>query len=88
MNWIETTWKVWSSAANYPEYDSLSLVIMLNPNIFREYDIRGIADEELLDPEVELLGRALATYLIRHSGHAICLGCDCRLSGDGFTTPF
>jgi phosphomannomutase / phosphoglucomutase len=55
---------------------------MLTPSIFREYDIRGIADQELLDPEVELLGRALGTYLIRHSGRTICLGRDCRLSGD------
>ncbi|HEY6990713.1 MAG TPA: phosphomannomutase/phosphoglucomutase [Bryobacteraceae bacterium] len=54
---------------------------MLKPGIFREYDIRGIADEELLDADVELLGRALATYLIRHSGSSICLGRDCRLSG-------
>lgn len=54
---------------------------MLKPSIFREYDIRGIADEELLDQDVESLGRALATYVIRHSGRTICLGCDCRLSG-------
>ena len=54
---------------------------MLKPSIFREYDIRGIADEELLDPDVELLGRALGTYLIRHSGRIISLGRDCRVSG-------
>ncbi len=54
---------------------------MLKASIFREYDIRGIADEELLDHDVELLGRGLATYLIRHSGRVICLGRDCRLSG-------
>ena len=54
---------------------------MLNPDIFREYDIRGIADKELLDPEVELIGLALATHLIRQSGRSLCLGRDCRLSG-------
>jgi phosphomannomutase / phosphoglucomutase len=54
----------------------------LKHGIFREYDIRGIADEELLDGGVELLGRALGTYLIRHSGHTISLGRDCRLSGE------
>ena len=54
---------------------------MLNPGIFREYDIRGIADEELLDPEVELIGRGLGTHLIRQSGRTICMGRDCRLSG-------
>ncbi|MGC2656769.1 MAG: phosphomannomutase/phosphoglucomutase [Bryobacteraceae bacterium] len=55
---------------------------MLNPGIFREYDIRGIADKELLEPDVEQLGRALATYLIRYSGRSVNLGRDCRLSGD------
>jgi phosphomannomutase / phosphoglucomutase len=55
---------------------------MLKAGIFREYDIRGIADEELLDEDVQALGRGLATYLIRHGGRVICLGRDCRLSGD------
>jgi phosphomannomutase / phosphoglucomutase len=55
---------------------------MLKASIFREYDIRGVADEELLDEDVEALGRGLATYLIRHSGKTICLGRDCRVSGD------
>ena len=54
---------------------------MLKQSIFREYDIRGIADEELLDDDVQALGRGLATYIIRHSGTTICLGRDCRLSG-------
>ena len=53
---------------------------MFKPSIFREYDIRGIADEELLDADVELLGQALGTYLIRDSGRTISLGRDCRLS--------
>jgi hypothetical protein len=35
---------------------------MLKAGIFREYDIRGIADEELLDPDVELLGRGSADH--------------------------
>ena len=30
---------------------------MLNPAIFREYDIRGVADVELLDLDVEVLKR-------------------------------
>ena len=53
---------------------------MLHLGIFREYDIRGIADKELLDADIELLGRGLATYLIRHSGRSLCIGNDCRLS--------
>ena len=54
---------------------------MLNPTIFREYDIRGIADRDLLSPDIETLGRAIGTYLIRRSGHKVNLGRDCRLSG-------
>lgn len=53
---------------------------MLTPTIFREYDIRGIADAELLSDDIEQLGRGLGTYLQRHSGKNISLGRDCRLS--------
>src|ERR1700678_4005225 len=54
---------------------------MLKPTIFREYDIRGVADSELLSPDVEQLGRGLGTYLRRHGGGPnINVGRDCRLS--------
>lgn len=55
---------------------------MLNPAIFREYDIRGVADEELRDVDVEMLGRAAGTYLRRHGGDRVNLGRDCRLSSE------
>jgi phosphomannomutase/phosphoglucomutase len=57
---------------------------MLHPAIFREYDIRGIADVELRDVDVELLGRAIGTYLRRHGGDRVDLGRDCRLVGTYF----
>jgi phosphomannomutase/phosphoglucomutase len=53
---------------------------MFKPTIFREYDIRGAAGVELLDPDVEPLGRAFGTYLRRHAGKRISLGRDTRLS--------
>ena len=53
---------------------------MLNPAIFREYDIRGVADTELASPGVVELGRGLGTFLQRQSGRRIGLACDCRLS--------
>jgi len=53
---------------------------MLKPTIFREYDIRGIADEELLDDGIAELGKAIGTYLQRNNGKNINLGRDCRLS--------
>lgn len=56
----------------------------MNPRIFREYDIRGVADRDLTDALVQDLGRALATYVRRRSGAQagsprIALGRDCRL---------
>jgi phosphomannomutase/phosphoglucomutase len=55
---------------------------MLSPNIFREYDIRGIADSELPNDGVESLGRAFGTYLIRRHSPKVNLARDCRLSSD------
>jgi phosphomannomutase / phosphoglucomutase len=55
---------------------------MLKPTIFREYDIRGIAETELPDADVRELGQAIGTYLQRHNGANINLGRDCRLSSD------
>ena len=53
---------------------------MLKPTIFREYDIRGVAETELLSPDIAELGRGLGTLLQRRSGKSINLGRDCRLS--------
>src|SRR5215472_12903829 len=53
---------------------------MLKSTIFREYDIRGVADKELLSDDVVDLGRGLGTYLQRRSGNSINVGRDCRLS--------
>ena len=54
---------------------------MLKSTIFREYDIRGIAGVDLPSEGIELLGRAIGTYLQRKSGKRVNLGRDCRLSG-------
>ncbi|HLH39064.1 MAG TPA: phosphomannomutase/phosphoglucomutase [Bryobacteraceae bacterium] len=53
---------------------------MLNTNIFREYDIRGIAETELKTPDVADLGRGLGTLIQRVAGRRVNLGRDCRLS--------
>ena len=55
---------------------------MLKPSIFREYDIRGIADTELLSDDIRILGRAIGTWLIRQGSKKLNLGRDCRLSSD------
>jgi phosphomannomutase/phosphoglucomutase len=51
-----------------------------NPEIFREYDIRGIADRDLTDPVIESLGRAFARYLAPAGPAAVAVGYDARLS--------
>ena len=55
---------------------------MLLPTIFREYDIRGIADTELPDEGIEVLGQAFGTYLMRRNSRNVNLARDCRLSSD------
>ena len=54
---------------------------MLKATIFREYDIRGVADVDLPSEGIQLLGQAIGTYLQRKAGKKINLGRDCRLSG-------
>jgi phosphomannomutase/phosphoglucomutase len=53
---------------------------MWNPNVFRQYDIRGVADRDLPDDFARDLGRALGTFLRRNGKARIALGRDCRLS--------
>lgn len=52
----------------------------MNPLIFREYDIRGIADEDLTDQVAFSIGRAFGTVLRRGGGTRVALGRDIRLS--------
>ena len=54
----------------------------MNPQVFREYDIRGIVQDDFDDEFVVNLGRAYATILIEAGKDNITLGRDCRLSSD------
>jgi phosphomannomutase/phosphoglucomutase len=54
----------------------------INDKIFREYDIRGIADRDLTDATCEQLGRAIATFIRAKGGKKITLGMDCRPSSE------
>ena len=53
---------------------------MINPEIFREYDIRGIADKDLTSPVIEALGRAFAFYIKEKGVTSATVGYDARLS--------
>jgi phosphomannomutase / phosphoglucomutase len=54
----------------------------MNPQVFREYDIRGVVEEDFDDQFVIDLGRAYATMLRRAGKRSITVGRDCRLSSD------
>ena len=57
----------------------------MNSNIFRQYDIRGIADRDLTNETVDLIGRAFASYL-KNTAHLpapeLVLGRDIRPSSE------
>ena len=52
----------------------------MNPQIFREYDIRGIADRDLTDDTVRAVGRAFADRLRERDKTRVAVGRDVRLS--------
>lgn len=54
----------------------------INEKIFREYDIRGIANKDLSDDLVTELGRAIGSFIKGREGNKITLGRDCRVSSD------
>src|SRR5580693_2570873 len=54
----------------------------MNSQVFREYDIRGVVEDDFDDDFVVDLGRAYATMLIEAGKHTVTLGRDCRLSSD------
>lgn len=50
--------------------------------IFREYDVRGIADRDLSDELAGVLGRAVGTTVRRGGGSRLLVGRDARHSGE------
>jgi len=59
--------------------------VKLKPEIFRQYDIRGLVDKDLTPESVEILGKAIGTYFRQHSRKQVALGRDCRLSSPEFS---
>jgi phosphomannomutase/phosphoglucomutase len=57
--------------------------------VFREYDVRGLAYEELTDRAMYVMGQAFGTYVQRRTGrNRIIAGRDVRLSSQGFQERF
>src|SRR5439155_1592869 len=61
---------------------------MLNPHIFRAYDVRGLVGADV-DPGVfEQVGRAYGTLIRRHGGRRIAVGQDNRTSSADLKATF
>ena len=54
---------------------------MLNPGIFKAYDIRGIVDRTLTEAAVCAIGSALGSLASESAVASIAVGRDGRLSG-------
>ena len=57
---------------------------MINPYIFREYDIRGVVDKDLTDDVVFLLGKGIGSYFLKNNAKKVSIGGDIRLSTERF----
>ena len=56
----------------------------MNPAIFREYDIRGIADRDFDAAFARRLGLAYGTLARDRGARTVSVGRDCRLTSDGY----
>jgi len=56
----------------------------LPPEIFKEYDIRGIVGKSLTDEIVEIIGHAIGSEALARQQTRIAIGYDGRLSGPSF----
>ena len=59
----------------------------MNPQIFREYDIRGIAERDLTDDVARAVGRAFAQMMAERGKRRIAVGRDVRLSSPRIRDP-
>ncbi len=56
----------------------------MNPEVFREYDIRGVVDRDLNDEFVYNLGKAIGTYGRNKGVKTMTIGRDCRLTSEEY----
>jgi phosphomannomutase / phosphoglucomutase len=56
----------------------------MNPAIFREYDIRGLAEKDFNREFALLLGKAHGTIIRENGGKRVAVGQDCRSTSDAY----
>ncbi|MBM4337999.1 MAG: phosphomannomutase/phosphoglucomutase [Deltaproteobacteria bacterium] len=57
----------------------------INPQIYREYDIRGVVDKDLTPEIVQRLGKGFGTHMVRLGKRSLAVGRDGRLSSRAFS---
>jgi phosphomannomutase/phosphoglucomutase len=61
---------------------------MLNPHVFRAYDVRGLVGSDINPDVFRQVGRAYATMIRRNGGRRIAVGRDNRLSSNNLKVAF
>lgn len=56
----------------------------MNPSIFREYDIRGLAEQDFDKEFALLLGKVHGTSVMEAGGRRVAVGRDCRATSDKY----
>ena len=56
----------------------------MNPSIFREYDIRGLAEKDFDREFALLLGKVHGTTIAAQGGRRVTVGRDCRATSDAY----
>lgn len=57
----------------------------INPQIYREYDIRGVVEKDLTPEVVRQLGKGFGTHMVRQGKKSLAVGRDGRLSSKAFS---
>jgi phosphomannomutase/phosphoglucomutase len=60
----------------------------MNPGIFREYDIRGVAGRDILEEDVVNIGKAYGSLLNKQEKKIVSVGRDCRQTSEKFSKLF
>jgi len=61
---------------------------MINPQVFRQYDIRGVVDEQINKDTYFLIGKGFGSYLKKQGLSTIVIGGDARHSTRSFMDAF
>ncbi len=56
----------------------------MNPTVFREYDIRGLAEKDFDEDFARLLGKVHGTIVSDQGGRRVAVGRDCRFTSDSY----